>query len=46
MGGQLHIKLLLASAHNLTVLLIFFNFILFISYVCNLLALESILKML
>ena len=32
MGGQLYIKLLVASVHNLTFLLIFFDFMLFISW--------------
>ena len=41
MAGQLNIKLLVASVHNLRVLLILFNFILYIS--CNLMALVSIL---
>ena len=32
MAGQLNIKLLVASVHSLTVLFIFFDFILFISW--------------
>ena len=32
MAGQLNIKLLVASVHNFRVLLIFFDFILFISW--------------
>ena len=32
MAHQLNIKFLVASVHNLTVLLIFFDFILFISW--------------
>ena len=31
MAGQLNIKLLVANVHNLRVLLIFFDFILFVS---------------
>ena len=31
MAGQLNIKLLVASVHNLRVLLIFFDFIMFVS---------------
>ena len=41
MAGQLNIKLLVASVHNL---LIFFDFILFVSDSCNFLALGSIRK--
>ena len=44
MAGPLNIKLLVASVHNLTVLLIFFDLILFISCFCNFLALGSILR--
>ena len=33
MAGQLNIKLLVASVHNLRVLLIFFDFILFVSLI-------------
>ena len=32
MAGQLNIKLLVASVHNLTFLFIFFDFILFIAW--------------
>ena len=39
MAGQVNIKLLVASVHNL---LIFFDFILFVSDSCNFLALGSI----
>ena len=31
MAGQLNIKLLVASVHNLRVVLIFFDFVLFVS---------------
>ena len=45
MAGQHNIKFLIASIHNLRVLLIFFDFILFPDS-CNFLALGSILKIL
>ena len=46
MAGQLNIKLLVASVHNLTVLSIFFDFIFFCLLLgsCNFLAQGFILK--
>ena len=46
MAGQLNIKLLVASVHNLKALLIFFDFICLFPDSCKFLALGSILIML